>query len=166
LTALGPLLLAERGLGAGAIAACFVCAAAPQLLFTPALGRRLARSGLVEFCIAMFLLSALLLPLTTVPTGQLTTAAVFSVVVGGEFITFNPLLLLTSSTAERLERSQGLAMSMANGAWGLGAAAGGLCVARVADATSIAGGFVAAGFIAFTAGVVLATALRRGVGLK
>jgi MFS family permease len=163
LTALGPLLLAERGLGASAIAACFICAAGPQLLFTSALGRRLGRSGLLQFCIAMMLLSALLLPLTTVPTGQVMTAVLFSVVVGVEFITFNPLLLLTSSVAERLDRSQGLAMSLANGAWGLGAAAGGLCLARLADATSISGGFLAAGLIALTAGATLAAAMRAGV---
>lgn len=163
MSALGPILLADRGLGAGAIALCFICAAAPQVLLTSALGRRLGRSGLVQFCIAMLLSSAVLLPLSTAPTGQWATAVLVSVVVVVEFISFNPLMLLTSAAAEQADTSQGLAMSLANGAWGLGAAAGGLCLAKLADATTLSGAFLAAGLIALLTALALAAAWRAGV---
>jgi predicted MFS family arabinose efflux permease len=162
-SALGPLLLTERGLGAGAIAACFVCAAVPQVLFTSALGRRLGRSGLVHFCIAILLLTAVLLPLVTLPNGGLATAVLFSGVVVLEFLAFNPALLLMSVLAERVGASQEFSMSLANGTWGFGSAVGSVCLARVADAASISVAFLVTGALAATTGMILAAALRAGV---
>ena len=137
LSALGPLLLAERGLGASGIAACFIAAGAPQVLLISALGRRPGRSGLVQFCVAMTLVSAVLLPLTTVPTGQLTTAVVFSVVLGVQWTTFTRGCCCSAPSPSAPTQVKELAMSLANGAWGLCATAGGLLLAKVAQATSI-----------------------------
>jgi MFS family permease len=159
-SALGPVLLASRDLGAGAIAACFLAAAAPQIVLTPLLGRRLGRSGLVQFCIVGTLLAAPLIPLATVPSGPLGTAAIFSLVVAVEYIVFNPLMLLASSVAERLGRSQGFTMSLANGCWGLGAAVGSLGLAKLADSTSLSDAFAAAGLITLVTAVVLAAGFR------
>ncbi|HWI74863.1 MAG TPA: MFS transporter [Baekduia sp.] len=166
MTALGPLLLAERGLGAGAIALCFIFAAAPSVLLTAVLGRRLSQSGLVGFCTTMLFVAGPVLPLTTVPDGRLLAATLFAVAVGLEFINFNPLMLMMSMVAERLDASQGLAMSLANGAWGLGAAAGGLCLSKLADVTSIATALSAAGAIAFITATTVALSARSGILLS
>jgi predicted MFS family arabinose efflux permease len=163
--ALGPLLLTGRGFGSSGIAACFVAAAAPQVLFTTALGRRLGRSGPVRFCVAMMLLYGVLIPLTALATGQLVTAVLFPLVVGVGWVVVNPLMLLTSAVADRVDVSQGLAMSLANGSWGGGAALGALALTRVAEATSMSAALIAAGVIALLTGAMLAVAVRTGAAL-
>jgi MFS family permease len=163
LSAVGPLLLADRGLSAAAIAGCFIAAAAPQVLLTVRLGRRLGRSSPALFCAATMMLAAILLPLTATVTGRLAAAVLFTVAVGFQLMTFNPLMLLTSAVAERVGTSLGLAMSLANGAWGLGAALGGLGLAKIADAASNSAAFLAAGLIALVMVVGLVGASSVGV---
>jgi MFS family permease len=163
LSAVGPLLLADRGLGAAAIAGCFIAAAAPQVLLTVRLGRRLGRSRPALFCAATMMLAAVLLPLAATVTGRLTAAVLFAVALGFQLMTFNPLMLLTSAVAERVGASLGWAMSLANGAWGLGAALGGLGLAKIADTASNSAAFLAAGLIALAVAVALVGASWAGV---
>lgn len=161
-SALGPLLLSGRGLSSAAIAGCFVAAAAPQVLITPALGRRLGRSGLQHFCAATMLATAAVLPLVVIKSGQVVSACLFGLAVAVGFMGSNPMMLLLSATAERMGASQEMAMSLGNGAWGLGAAAGALALGTVADATSISAAFLIASALALV--MALCLAIPRTIG--
>jgi predicted MFS family arabinose efflux permease len=161
--AFGSLLLSDRGLGAGPIAACFVAASIPQVLLTSAIGRRVARTGAARFCSAMMLAAALLLTATALVHASVPSAALLSLAVAAGFSMYNPVMLLVSTTAEKLKGSQELAMSLAAGAAGIGATAGGLILAQVADVTSVAGALVGAAVVALATSATLAAAVRSGV---
>jgi predicted MFS family arabinose efflux permease len=163
LSALGPLVLSDHGLGANAIAATMAVACAPLIVLLPLLGRRLGPSGALQFSIVAMLSSALLVALVPVPESDKPAIALFAAAFLASITLFNPLLLLTSATADRLGRSQGMAMSLANGAWGFGSAAGAFGFARLADTTSIADAFLAVGACALGTAAVLILAARVGL---
>jgi hypothetical protein len=72
-------------------------------------------------------------------------------------------MLLTSAVADAVHQSQGVAMSLGNGATALGTSVGALGVLRVADVTSISAGLVVAAAVALGTAALLVAGRSRAL---
>jgi MFS family permease len=151
LNVLAPLALDRRGLGAVAIGAIWVAAAAIETAINPWLGRvsdRLGPARPARIALAASTVVALLLAATESAWLLVPLVLVAAIAVGA---LYSPALTMLSHAADRVGLAQGLGFGVMNAAWAVGNAVGPAGGGGLAELTSDAVPyFVAAGVCAFS----------------
>lgn len=155
-----PLLLAERGSGAGLIAATFIVASVVQTFAARTIGRAGDRFGSLVPALAIAAVGALALAAATVSAPLLVAVVGLSLGICAGLSLWTPGGLLLSLAFERAAVAQGLAIAAMNTTFGIGAAAGASVLPALAPGGS------PATVVALTAGVLATTACGIGLALS
>jgi predicted MFS family arabinose efflux permease len=133
---LAPLRLDDLGVGAGAIGATWLGAAALETSVSPIVGRVSDRRGRLFPCLIGLSAGAVLMLLFTLPDQA--WQVVVLVLLSAPFIgtMWAPSMAMVSDGAESLGIAQGLAFALSNLGWSIGLTTGAAASARLADATS------------------------------
>lgn len=157
---LTPLRLDALGLGAGAIGAVFLAAAAAEAATSPFIGRLSDRRGRlvpVKMGLAGIVLSCVILPLPDVDWMLVAVAVTCAAIVG---VIWAPANALMADGAEDRGLSQAVAFGVINLAWAGGAVIGAGGGAALADATTDAVPYIVLGVM--SAVTLTALVLRGG----
>ena len=157
---LGPLRLDEFGVGATAIAAVWLGAAALEAGVSPVAGRLSDRRGRLFPALIGLAAAGLLLPLFALAEHAWQLALLILVMAPLVGILWAPSLALLADGAEALGIAQGLAFALSNLGWSLGQTLGNAGMARVAEATSDTVPYVALSAISLATIAVIARARR------
>jgi predicted MFS family arabinose efflux permease len=156
----GPLLLSARGFSNATIAVVFLIAYAPQLVVSPAAGRVIDRLGPRPVLAALLLAGAVLSPVVGFLTQHLVLVTAFVALYTVLLATWAPIGVWISRSTEANAGSQGFAVALTNGAWGIGSMLGAMALLTVADALSFQFAFAVSALVALAASVLATGRLR------
>jgi MFS family permease len=131
---LGPLRLDALGVGATAIAAAFLLAAALEAGVSPIVGRLSDLHGRLTPALAGVLLGGVVVALLPWPTSAWLVGALIVLSSPTIGILWTPGMALLADGAAALRIEQGMAFALMNLAWAIGQTTGAAASARVADA--------------------------------
>jgi predicted MFS family arabinose efflux permease len=157
----GPLLLSARGFSNATIALVFLIAYAPQVVVSPAAGRVIDRLGPRPVLAALLLAAAVLSPVVGVVAQHLVLVAAFVMLYTVLLAIWAPISVWISRSTEAHAGSQGFAVALTNGAWGIGSMLGAVVLLTVADALSYQFAFALAALVALAAAGVATGRPRR-----
>jgi predicted MFS family arabinose efflux permease len=162
---LAPLRLDDLGVGAGAIGATWLGAAALETSVSPIVGRVSDRRGRLFPCLIGLSAGAVLMLLFTLPDQA--WQVVVLVLLSAPFIgtMWAPSMAMVSDGAESLGIAQGLAFALSNLGWSIGLTTGAAASARLADATSDAVPYVLLSGVCVATLAVLVGARRTATSL-
>ncbi len=159
-----PLLLAARGIETSTIALLFFAVYAPQLAISPAIGRAADRLGAQTVLTALLFLTAALLPVVGALTAPAALGFAFVVLYSVVLTAIGPVSVWISRATEANAGSQGFAVALTNGAWGVGSTVGAVALSLVAEEVSFEFALCLAGFVAAGAAVLAGRRARSRVG--
>jgi MFS family permease len=131
-----PLRLDDLGVGAIAIGATWLAAAALESLVAPVVGRVSDRRGRIFPSLIALGAGVVLMPLFALPDASWQLIVLVLITAPSVGMLWTPSMALVSDGAEALGIAQGFAFALSNLGWSIGQTAGAGAGARLADATS------------------------------